>query len=76
MESGAKQLATNNLFPRAVTVPHALAPRALVMLIAHVDRTSQTGVAHCDDTHDVRVRDYDVPVLVVNRGASRYRCQY
>jgi hypothetical protein len=46
------------------------------MLTTYVDRTSQTEVAHCEDTLDVRVRDYDVPVLVVDRGASRYRCQY
>jgi PIN domain nuclease of toxin-antitoxin system len=65
----AEQLALNNLLSLAVTVPHALVAGALPMhhsdpfdrmLIAQAKLESLTLV-----THDVRLRDYDIPVLVV-----------
>jgi PIN domain nuclease of toxin-antitoxin system len=65
----AEQLATNNLLPLAVTVPHALVASALpvhhsdpfdLMLIAQAKIESLTLM-----THDARLRDYGVPVLVV-----------
>jgi PIN domain nuclease of toxin-antitoxin system len=65
----AEQLAINNLLPLAVTVPHALAAGALPahhsdpfarMLVAQAKIESLTLM-----THDARLRDYDVPVLVV-----------
>jgi len=64
----AEQLAINNLLPLAVTVPHALVAGALPMhhsdpfdrmLIAQAKIESLTLM-----THDARLRDYDVPVLV------------
>ncbi len=63
------QLALNNLLPLAVTVPHATAAGALPahhsdpfdrMLIAQAHLESLTLM-----THDARLRDYGVPVLVV-----------
>jgi len=65
----AEQLAMNNLLSLAVTVPHALAAGALPvhhndpfdrMLIAQAKIESLTLL-----THDARLRDYDVPVLVI-----------
>lgn len=65
----AEQLAMNHLLSLAVTVPHALAAGALPayygdpfdrMLIAQAKIESLTLM-----THDGRLRDYDVPVLVV-----------
>ena len=65
----AEQLAINNLLSLAVTVPHAVAAGALPahhsdpfdrMLIAQAKIESLTLM-----THDGRLRDYDVPVLVV-----------
>ena len=65
----AEQLAMNNLLSLAVTVPHALAAGALPMhhsdpfdrmLIAQAKLESLTLM-----THDARLRDYGVPVLVV-----------
>jgi PIN domain nuclease of toxin-antitoxin system len=64
-----EQLALNNLLPLAVTVPHAVAAGALAaihsdpfdrMLIAQARIESLTLI-----THDARLRDYGVPVLVV-----------
>lgn len=64
-----EQLALNNLLSLAVTVPHAWAAGALPvhhndpfdrMLIAQANIESLTLM-----THDARLRDYDVPVLVV-----------
>ncbi len=64
-----EQLALNNLLSLAVTVPHALVAGALPvhhsdpfdrMLIAQAKIESLTLM-----THDPRLRDYDVPVLVV-----------
>jgi len=64
-----EQLALNNLLPLAVTVEHALAAGALPghhsdpfdrMLIAQAKIESLTLM-----TRDVRLRDYDVQVLVV-----------
>jgi PIN domain nuclease of toxin-antitoxin system len=65
----AEQLAMNNLLSLAVTVPHALAAGALPMhhsdpfdrmLIAQAKLESLTLM-----THDVHLREYDVPALVV-----------
>jgi PIN domain nuclease of toxin-antitoxin system len=65
----AEQLAMNNLLSLAVTVPHALAAGALPahhsdpfdrILIAQAKIESLTLM-----THDTRLRDYGVPVLVV-----------
>ena len=65
----AEQLAMNNLLPLAVTVPHALAAGALPvhhsdpfdrMLIAQAKLESLTLM-----TNDARLREYDVPVLVI-----------
>jgi PIN domain nuclease of toxin-antitoxin system len=65
----AEQLAINNLLSLAVTVPHALAAGALPvhhsdpfdrMLVAQAKIESLTLM-----THDARVRDYNVAVLVV-----------
>jgi len=65
----AGQLAMNNLLPLAVTVSHALAAGALPvhhgdpfdrMLIAQAKIESLTLM-----THDARLQDYDVSVLVV-----------
>lgn len=64
-----EQLALNNLLPLPVTVPHTLAAGALPvhhsdpfdrMLIAQAKIESLTLM-----THDARLRDYDIPVLVV-----------
>jgi PIN domain nuclease of toxin-antitoxin system len=64
-----EQLAINNLLSLAVTVPHALAAGALPvhhsdpfdrMLIAQAKIESLTLM-----THDARLQDYNVPVLVV-----------
>jgi len=64
-----EQLAMNNLLALAVTVPHALAAGALPMhhsdpfdrmLIAQAKLESLTLM-----THDARLGEYDVPVLVV-----------
>jgi PIN domain nuclease of toxin-antitoxin system len=64
-----EQLALNNLLALAVTVPHALAAGALPahhsdpfdrMLIAQAKIESLVLM-----THDSRLREYDVPVLVV-----------
>jgi PIN domain nuclease of toxin-antitoxin system len=64
-----EQLAINNLVPLVVTVPHAVAAAALPayhsdpfdrMLVAQAKVESLTLV-----THDVRLRDYGVHVLVV-----------
>jgi PIN domain nuclease of toxin-antitoxin system len=65
----AEQLAMNSMLALSVTVPHALAAGALPahhsdpfdrMLIAQAKVESLTLM-----THDARLRDYDVPVLVV-----------
>jgi PIN domain nuclease of toxin-antitoxin system len=65
----AEQLAMNNLLSLAVTVPHAFAAGALPvhhhdpfdrMLVAQAKIESLTLM-----THDARLRDYDVPVLMV-----------
>ena len=65
----AEQLALNNLLSLAVTVPHALVAGALPMhhndpfdrmLIAQAQLESLTLI-----TRDVRLREYDVPVLVI-----------
>jgi len=65
----AEQLSLNNLLSLAVTVPHALAAGALPvhhsdpfdrMLVAQAKIESLTLM-----TRDARLRDYDVPVLVV-----------
>jgi PIN domain nuclease of toxin-antitoxin system len=65
----AEQLAINNLLSLAVTVPHALAAGALPvhhsdpfdrMLVAQAKIESLTLM-----THDARLRDYNVAVLVV-----------
>jgi len=64
-----EQLALNNLLPLAVTVPHALAAGALPM--RHSDPFDRMLIAQAKIesltlmTHDARLRDYDVPVLVV-----------
>jgi PIN domain nuclease of toxin-antitoxin system len=64
-----EQLAANNLLPLVVTVPHALVAGALPahhgdpfdrMLVAQAKIESLTLM-----TQDVRLREYDVPVLVV-----------
>ncbi|MEO8051531.1 MAG: type II toxin-antitoxin system VapC family toxin [Acidobacteriota bacterium] len=64
----AEQLTMNNLLPLAVTVPHAVAAGALPvhhsdpfdrMLIAQAKLESLTLV-----THDARLRDYGVHVLI------------
>ena len=64
-----EQLALNNLLPLSVTVPHAVAAGGLAthhndpfdrMLLAQAQSESLTLM-----THDGRLRDYGVPVLVV-----------
>ena len=64
-----EQLMLNNFLPLAITVPHAAAAGALPahhsdpfdrMLIAQAKIESLTLM-----THDVRLRDYDVPVLAI-----------
>ena len=65
----AEQLATNNLLPLAVTIPHALAAGALP--VHHSDPFDRMLIAQAKIeslvlmTHDGRLRDYVVPVLVV-----------
>lgn len=65
----AEQLAINNLLALAVTVPHALAAGALP--VHHSDPFDRMLIAQAKIeslilmTHDARLRDYDVPVLVV-----------
>jgi PIN domain nuclease of toxin-antitoxin system len=65
----AEQLAMNNLLSLAVTVPHALAAGALP--VHHIDPFDRMLIAQAKIesltllTHDGRLRDYDVPVLVV-----------
>ena len=64
-----EQLALNNLLALAVTVPHALAAGALPA--HHSDPFDRTLIAQAKIeslvlmTHDSRLREYDVPVLVV-----------
>ena len=64
-----EQLALNNLLSLAVTVPHALAAGALPVL--HSDPFDRMLIAQAKIesltlmTHDARLRDYNVPVLVV-----------
>jgi len=65
----AQQLALNNLLPLAVTLLHALTAGALPM--HHSDPFDRMIIAQAKIesltllTHDARLRDYDVPVLVV-----------
>jgi PIN domain nuclease of toxin-antitoxin system len=65
----AEQLATNNLLPLAVTIPHALAAGALP--VHHSDPFDRMLIAQAKIeslvlmTHDGRLRDHVVPVLVV-----------
>ena len=65
----AEQLTMNNLLSLAMTVPHALVAGALPMY--HSDPFDRMLVAQAQlesltlMTHDARLREYDVPVLVV-----------